>query len=137
MQFFISGNVPSSKNSQTWTGRFLVKSKTSQRYIKETQLQWIKHAKQFREQFDKLPKPVPVGLHFVRGSRHRWDFHNAVQILADLMTQNNWIADDCFSEVFFIPLPVNNNFYQYDKENPGVYIQILDCDYITTLNGLT
>ena len=30
---FIPGNTPSSKNSQQWTGKYLVKSKTTQRYI--------------------------------------------------------------------------------------------------------
>lgn len=119
LKIFISGNVPSSKNSQTWTGRFLVKSKTSQRYIKETKSQWLKHAKQFREQFDRLPKPVKITFKFIRGSKHKFDYINPCQTIQDLMTQHGWIPDDNADEI----IPIFEQ-YEYDKQNPGVEVTI-------------
>ena len=36
MKWFIPGNVPSSKNSRRWTGKFFIASKTVMKYRKET-----------------------------------------------------------------------------------------------------
>ena len=119
MQFFISGNVPSSKNSQTWTGQFLVKSKTSQRYIKETKSQWLQYAKQFRQEFDKRPKPVKITFKFIRGSKHKFDYINPFQTIQALMSEHGWIPDDNSDEI----IPMFEQ-YEYDKNNPGVHIYI-------------
>lgn len=68
--------------------------------------------------------PLVVGFHFVRSTKHKFDFHNAVQIIADLLVAHDFIEDDNMD--YFIPLPfeMNKKWYSYNKENPGVYIKI-------------
>ena len=36
MSIFIPGSVPSSKNSKRWTGKMLINSKTTMKYISKT-----------------------------------------------------------------------------------------------------
>lgn len=117
MKVFIPGNVPSSKNSKQWTGKFLVSSKTCQKYIKQSKQDYIKHAEEFRKLYDSLPKPVNIIFQFIRSSKRQFDYINPAQTVQDLMVQYHWIDDDnadCIVPVF---LP-----YAYNKENPGVYI---------------
>lgn len=119
--FFIPGNVPSSKNSKIFTGKFLVWSKAAQKYRKATKPVFENWALQFREELKKHSFPVKVSLHFVRGSRHKFDLINPTQTLFDLMVEHNWIEDDNADVI----IPVYEQ-YTYSKENPGVYIKILN-----------
>jgi len=119
MKVFIPGNMPSSKNSQTWTGKFLVKSKTTQKYEKATKEYYTQYAEAFREAYDKLIPPVTINFLFIRGSKHKFDYINPAQTVQDLMVKHNWIPDDncdCIIPVF--------EPYQYDKEKPGTHISL-------------
>jgi len=114
---FIKGNVPSSKNSKQWTGKFLISSKVCREYEKTTEPYWYELKKSFKEIFPTTAEPRRVGMYFVRKSKHKFDYINACQILADLMTEHGWIEDDnadCFIPVFL--------GYKYDKQKPGVYL---------------
>lgn len=113
---FLAGNVPSSKNSNTWTGKFLVKSKTCQRYIKDFGIQYNLCRENFREIFSQ-EKPLRIGMYFVRDSKRRFDYINACQIIADLMVKAEWVEDD--NADFFVPVFLG---YCVDKDNPGVYL---------------
>lgn len=124
---FLHGNTPSSKNSRQRTrAGFFVVSKTVQKYLKEHEAQWKIVPNEFKNVLEEKSYPIVVGFHFVRGSRHRWDFTNIVQICADLMVKYGWIPDD--SMEYFIPqvLFINNEHYSYNKERPGVYIEIIN-----------
>jgi len=79
--------------------------------------------------------PVLIGFHFVRNTKHSFDFGNATEILFDLLTAHDIIPDDnvkyIFPSVMTIDgiLPDKDNFrkhkwYNIDKENPGVYVKI-------------
>ena len=70
--------------------------------------------------------PLQLGLHFVRGSKHKWDFHNPCHILLDLMTAFDIIPDDNVDYVLPFPLEINGSYWSYNKETPGVYIKILN-----------
>ena len=121
MKIFIPGNVPSSKNSKVFTGKFLVNSKTTQKYKKESKPHYLKYAEEFRALYDSLPKPVTVSFQLVRGTKHRFDYINMAQLPFDLMTEYGYIEDDnadCVVPVF--------EPYSYDKENPGVWITLLN-----------
>jgi hypothetical protein len=122
---FIKGNFPSFKNSKQFTGKYFIMSKTVQKYLKGFEYQWEIIPKEFLD-LNESNFPVKVGFHFVRGTKHRWDFHNMLQGCADLMVKHKWIPDDNMD--YFIPscLKMENKFYSYSKETPGVYIQILD-----------
>jgi hypothetical protein len=121
---FIKGNFPSFKNSKQFTGKFFIMSKTVQKYLKAYEYQWKEIPQEFLDLTEE-DYPVIVGFHFVRNSKHRWDFHNMVQGCSDLMVKHGWIPDDSMD--YFIPAVMfeNDNHYSYDKENPGVYVKIL------------
>ena len=139
---FIEGNVPSLKNSKIKTSRGVFSSKTVQNYLRSLGIQHysarrkvvVKYARKDNEflkcadYFNKylVEKPYEVGFHFIRGSKHRFDFNNASQILADLMTAHDFIEDDDMDNFLPYPMKINGNAYSYDKENPGVLIKILN-----------
>ena len=122
---FIKGHVPSSKNSKNWTGRFLVNSKQTQTYIKETKQDYLQNLAIFLNQAKKQQFPLKIAFHFVRKSKHKYDFHNAVQTVTDLMVKYGYIEDDNVSIMFPFPLDIDGSYTSYDKDNPGVYIDIL------------
>ena len=120
---FIVGNFPSFKNSKQYVGSGrLIMSKTVQKYLKEFEHQW----KIIPDCFKNSTCPVKVGLHFVRGTKHRFDFHNMVQGVADLMVKHGWIPDDNMDYFIPFPLEIDGKYYSYTKDNPGVYIKILN-----------
>ena len=121
MKWFIPGNVPSSKNSRRWTGKYFIASKTVMKYRKETENYFKKDAVSFHKEFSKYELPVYVHFTFIRGTRHKFDYINPCQTVQDDMVKHGWIEDDncefiipCFEE------------YKYDKNNPGVIIEIKD-----------
>ena len=69
---FIPGNTPSSKNSQQWTGKYLVKGKK---------------------------KPYNIEFTFYRKTKRKFDYINAAQIVQDLMVKYGWIDDDNCTEM--------------------------------------
>lgn len=119
-QFFISGNVPSSKNSKQWTGKFFIWSKLARKYVINTEEQWIDNSSNFSSIFNNLPKPVRVEFLFIRNSKRKFDYVNPLQTVLDLMVRYKWIEDDNAD----IIIPVFKE-YEYNKTNPGVIITIL------------
>lgn len=119
MKWFIPGNVPSSKNSRRWTGKFFIASKITMKYRKDTDSIYKKHASSFAKEFAKYESPVYISFKFTRGSRHKFDHVNPLQTVQDEMVKHGWIEDD--NATFIIPVIED---YNYDKENPGVLIKI-------------
>lgn len=119
MKWFIPGNVPSSKNSRRWTGKFFIASKTTMKYRKDTNEIYKKYAKAFKTEFDKYELPVSVTFKFFRGSRHKFDYVNPLQTVQDDMTKHGWIEDDNCDIIIPSFKP-----YEYNKEKPGVIIEI-------------
>lgn len=126
---FIPINTPSLKNSKMWTGRRLIASKTVLSYIKATQQDYTNNRDIWLKMIEGKEKPFIVGFHFIRKSKHKFDFINACQIVQDLMVKNNWIEDDNMDELIpaclFIEEDNQLYGYTYDKENPGVLINVL------------
>ena len=117
---FISGNVPSSKNSKQWTGKMLINSKTVRNYMKNHCDEWWKNAGKFKEMIKGKEKPYRIGFYFIRDSKRKFDYINAAQLPLDLMQDYDWIDDDDVNNV--IPVFLG---YEVDKKNPGVRIKIL------------
>lgn len=138
MKLFIPGNVASSKNSKVM-GRF--HSKTVKKYLKSFGINTFSSGKkevtpykttpmtfpveELKELFSNYEYPFEIGFHFVRGSRHKFDFHNAVQILFDLFTAFDIIEDDNADCVAPRCIWKHNQLYSYDKESPGVEITVI------------
>ena len=120
LEIFINGNVPSSKNGKRWTGKYLIHSKTTMRYIKESKPEYVNNVKRFTSFVKKLNTPYVVHFKFYRKSRRKFDYVNPLQTVQDLMGKNKWIEDDNCDNIIPIFEP-----YQYDKENPGVIIKVL------------
>lgn len=136
---FIKGNVPSSKNSKI-NGRFF--SKTVQNYLKyygiatfSSSKKQVVHRKvkpnefpieQLMNLFKDREFPITIGFHFVRNSKHKFDFGNVCQILLDLFTAYDIIPDDNMDYVVPQCTWIEKKAYSYDKSFPGVYISIVE-----------
>lgn len=101
---FISGNVPSSKNSKQFvtlkTGnKILINSKIVRDYVKNHCDEWWKNTSKFMEMIKGKEKPYKIGFYFIRDSKRKFDYINAAQLPLDLMQDYDWIDDD-----------VNNSF---------------------------
>jgi len=120
-KWWIPGNVPSSKNGRRWTGKYFIASKTVMNYRKDTKDYYEKYAIEFKEELKKYTLPVKIRFTFIRGSRHKFDYLNPAQTVQDDMVKAGWIEDD--NAEFMIPA---FDQYEYNKENPGVYIEIIE-----------
>jgi len=119
-QFWIPDNVPSSKNSKQWTGKYFVWSKASQQYVKNTEIFWVSQINKFKKALRDKEKPYNIEFEFIRKSKHKFDYVNPLQTVLDLMVLYGWLEDDNADIVkpFFAT-------YSYDKEKPGVWIKIM------------
>ena len=140
---FIPGNVPSSKNSRINTKHGSFASKTVKAYLNSLGIQSYSSSKKIvkgymnkpnlienlREDFLKQTSgkqlPLEIGFHFVRDSRRKFDFHNIVQVVLDLLTASDFIIDDNMDCVIPFALKRDGKFYSVDKENCGVWIKII------------
>lgn len=120
---FIPGNVPSSKNGRVWTGKFSVESKAVKRYKKQSESEWRNNTEVFKKITAKQKQmPLLVGFHFVRGTRHKYDFVNPLQTVQDLMSHYGWIEDDNTDLLIPFPLLIQGQYSSYSYERPGVFI---------------
>ena len=140
---FIPGNVPSSKNSRINTTKGSFASKTVKSYLNSLGIQSYSSSKKLvkgyvnkpnlieslREDFLKQTSgkelPLEIGFHFIRDSKRKFDFHNIVQVVLDLMTAHDIIIDDNMDCVIPFALKIDGKFYSVNKENPGVWIKII------------
>lgn len=144
---FIPYNVPSSKNS-----RIALKSGKSfnspvvQKYLRLIGIAKYSSSKKFvdeyktrknlfrlhtetifKNEFDfSTGDALELGVHFVRGSKHRFDFINIFQIVADLLVAHDIIPDDDMNNLIPIPMKIDGKWFSYDKNNPGVFLKILN-----------
>lgn len=70
------------------------------------------------------PFPIIIGFHFVRQTKGRSDFANIIQFV-DLLIAGGVIPDDDMEHFLPAPLAINGKYVSYDKEKPGVWIEIL------------
>lgn len=120
-KIFIFGNVPSSKNGKRWTGKYLIHSKTTMNYIKDSKEEWVRKKEDFLKLLKGKTPPYKVSFKFFRKSRRKFDYINPCQTVQDLMVKYDWIEDDNCE--FIIP---SFELFEYNKENPGVEIRVLN-----------
>ena len=120
MKWFIPGNVPSSKNGRRWTGKYFISSKTVMKYRKDTKSFYQQYASQFQKELKKHKLPVKIAFTFIRGTKHKFDYINPAQTVQDDMVTHGWIEDDNMVNLIPVFKP-----YKYDKDKPGVLIEIL------------
>lgn len=93
-------------------------------------MEWEFQAETFRDSLEGLKLPYYIEFTFYRNSKHRFDYHNIVQMVLDTMCNElkignktvnfNWLPDDNADVV----KPYFGD-YVYDKKKPGVLIRIL------------
>ncbi len=140
---FIPHNVPSSKNSRVNTSRGSFHSPAVSKYLQKLGIRSYSVSRRivleykdegrpnlFREAFDGLDlknyKPLIIGYHPVRNSKRKFDLHNTIQILADLMQAHEIIEDDSAEYFVAMPMAIGGKYYSYDPDNPGVYLKVLN-----------
>lgn len=141
---FIKGNIPSSKNSKVATkagvfhskavGKFLRDQGIMHYSVSKKQITYYKTkpcvfpVKEISQLFSTRSSgyPIKIGIHFVRQTKAKFDFHNICQILLDLMVAFDIIEDDNIDCILPFPMQIEGRWYSIDKENPGCYIAILD-----------
>ena len=119
LEIFINGNVPSSKNGKRWTGKYLIHSKTTMRYIKESKEEYLEQTYPFKEFIERFSPPYVIHFKFYRKSRRKFDYVNPLQTVQDLMVKYQWLEDDSSDHL----LPIFDT-YEYSKDKPGVLITI-------------
>jgi hypothetical protein len=120
-KWFIPGNVPSSKNSRQWTGKYFIASKSTQQYRKQTECYWTEYKEEFLLEAAKHEAPYVIAFEFIRGTKHKFDYVNPLQTIQDEMVKYEWIEDDNADILIPVLLP-----YKYDKTSPGVIIYFLN-----------
>lgn len=119
-EVFIPYNVPASKNNRVWTGTYFVVSAATKKWRKDTDEYWEKYSGAFSKKVEYLKRPYFIHLTFIRKTRHIFDLTNAGDTVMDAMVEHCWLNDDnadCVTPVY--------GKYEYDKDNPGVYIRLV------------
>lgn len=110
-------------------GRFgfpkLVPSQLVNDYVMMTKTHYNKIAKPMQAMLAKLNPPYVIGFRFIRDSRRKFDYSNALDTVQDMLTGqlsgiNPIITDDNSDILLPVLLPT-----KYDKYNAGVEIHIL------------
>ena len=142
-EVFIPLNTPSSKNSKIATSKGVFHSKTVMNYLRALGIQHFSSSRKEVKGYVKKPNlflqafkdwevpneqnyPIKVGFHFVRNSRRPFDYINVLQVVMDLMVAHKLIEDDDMNHILPFPMERDGKYYTIDKENPGVYIKILE-----------
>lgn len=138
---FIPFNTPSSKNSKVATSKGVFHSKATGKYLSALGIQSYSSSRkevklyktkplvfpknELMDLLNDVARPCKIGVHFVRSKRNKFDFHNLVQVIFDLMVAFDIIEDDNMDCILPFPMQMNGNWYTVDKDNPGAYIAIL------------
>lgn len=122
---FLPYNVPSLKNSKIKTSFGLMESKAMRKWRKLVGPYCLVLKNTFLNLVKDKPKPYKIGLYFIRGTKHKWDFTNKSDSVQDLLVSHGWIEDDNADEMLPYPIELDGKFYHVDKSNPGVIIKIL------------
>lgn len=138
---FIPFNTPSSKNSKVATSKGVFHSKTTGKYLSALGIQSYsssrKEVKLYKTKplifpknelidlFKDVKYPCKIGVHFVRNKKTRFDFHNLVQVIFDLMVAFDIIEDDNMDCVLPFPMEIDGKWYSVDKNKPGAWIAVM------------
>ena len=142
---FITGNIPSSKNSKVATSKGVFHSKTVTKWLREQGIQSYSASRKELTGYKTRPilfpvqqlkelisinysedgLPLKIGIHFVRQSKAKFDFHNICQVIFDVMVAAGIIEDDNMDCILPFPMQIDGKWYSVDKNNPGCWITIL------------
>ena len=120
---FIPGEVPSSKNSKriVKVGKHpkIIDSKATMAYRKSTKDYFSSLLNDWLALTGNREYPLVIYYYLIRQTKRKFDFHNAIQIVADLGTDSGWWPDDDMNHTLFVPTG-----YSVDKTNPGIKLWV-------------
>jgi hypothetical protein len=125
-EMFIEGNVPSSKNSKRIVRNpatgvpFLIDSENAAKYKKVNSIYYLAHKAGFNAFMKDTDQPIRLIMYFVRDSKRRFDYHNASQIITDVMVKLGMLPDDDADTV----IPVYAG-YEVNPDKAGVFLYAL------------
>lgn len=125
---YIPGEVVSSKNSKIATTikgtkrAVILNSHAAQAYEKQNHYQVAKN--QFHSIIKGVKAPYLIKFKFFRKTKGKFDFHNMVQLVCDMMVTWDWIEDD--NSDVMLAIPDIDCPWEKRAENPGVLISIIE-----------
>jgi hypothetical protein len=150
-RFFVKGDVRSSKNSRRSVkdgGGTLrvIKGDAAKAYANSSVIEWMRHAKAFREACAGLAQPYSVAFQWHRKTEGSFDHTGPLEMALDCMTgkmfkdqerrnpgicgRASWIDDDDVSRIQ--PLPLSKVVHA--KDAPGVEVILLSGDPLASLS---
>lgn len=130
---FIRANTASSKNGRVFSIKHKKSfdSKQTREYKLASKQDYVDFEYVFKQMVEGHTKPYFIGFHFVRKSKHKYDFINPCQTVQDLMVQYGWIEDDNTTIMYPVPFKIDGRYETYNKDEPGVYVTIMNGKSIT------
>lgn len=139
---FIPGNTPSSKNSRKLFIRNgkpgSTMSRASKNYLRGLGIQKMKKQEmvgyktrpnlfldiisEMRFDLSCAHPPYLIGYWFVRKNRSKFDLHNMIQIVADMLVAARVIPDDDANNLVLFPVTRCGETFEINKEHPGVWL---------------
>ena len=139
MNVFIPFNTPSLKNSKP-NGKF--HSASVRKYLQKLGVKSFSSSRKEAVGYKTRPnlfacrvvdlakhieakqKPVRMGFHFIRDSKRKFDYINAMQIILDLLTAHGVIEDDdCDTVIPYVAERFGKPYF-VDKENAGCILEV-------------
>lgn len=119
---YIPYNTPSSKNSKfiTKDGK-IINSELVRKWYSKTVPFWLNNKARFLLQLKDKEPPYHIVFYFVRDSKRKFDYINALQVIQDTMQKYGWLQDDNCDNIipYFKP-------YRVNKEKAGCYLQVIN-----------
>ena len=106
----------------------LAPSKRVREYKKASEGILYQNKPKFIQACANKPLPYLLGFFFVRDSKRKFDFGNAMEVLLDLFTEYGYYDDDNMNIVMNFPLG-----YQVDPNRPGAYVVVMDTNFLRDL----
>jgi len=103
----------------------ITSSKRVKEYIKALEGCLLQNKPKFIMNLKNSSKPYIVGFYFIRATRHRFDFGNAMEVLLDAFTEYGYWEDDNMDVVMNFPLG-----YHVDPNRPGAYVVVMDNSFL-------
>lgn len=123
---WIPFHVPSSKNGKIKTRWGLVNSKFVRQYISISEEHYAQNKDKFLALIEGKPLPIKIGFHFLRKTRHKYDFVNPVQTVQDIMQKQDWIGNDDIDTIVPFPFTIFKKYtHVVPKEQSGVFIWVM------------
>ena len=100
---------------------FIDSSEQVKKYKAESKPKYLAVKELFEKLTANVEKPYILGYFYLRGSHHKFDYSNLVEVIQDSFTEYGFWEDDNTDNTLPVPLG-----YAYSKKRAGVIILVLN-----------